>query len=166
MATVGTQAARALQDLLGSQTGVGLILAQRAAGERPGQPAYAIGRISMGHYALDLGDKSQGGRFPQMLVYCERIQNSLRQKFQRFSGTVDLVIEVRNSSDRIENMEQETQIYAEAVMDLLEQSRGEWRDGFYYSGQYEVQFEPVKAGGRNFSQTAKIRLPLEVNLHK
>jgi hypothetical protein len=96
-------------------------------------------------------------------VYCERVSNLLREKYRRFSGTVRMAIEIRDSRDRIEGLEDEVRYYADAVAQVLDSNRGDWGDGVFYPGGYEVTFGPVKQGGKNFLQSAKATFDLEVS---
>ncbi len=43
----------------------------------------------------------------------------------------------------------------DAVTRVLDQNRGSWGEGAFFSGKYEVAIDPVKHGGRNFLQVAK-----------
>ncbi|MEZ5398297.1 MAG: hypothetical protein R2729_01430 [Bryobacteraceae bacterium] len=99
-----------------------------------------------------------------MVTYCERIQNQQNEKFRRFSGVVTMAVEVRNSQDRLEGLEERTHLYVESLLEVLEDCRGEWRPGVYYCGKYEVKYEPVKHGGKNFVHVATVTLPLDVNI--
>jgi hypothetical protein len=154
----------ALSGLLSSPTGVASRLLGRLPEPGSQMPAFPPPEIVVGNIALDLWERALGGRFPQIVVYCVRVENLLVEKFRTFSGAAHLVIEVRNSQDRLEGLESRTHIYSEAVLEVLEDARGEWRTGVYYCGKYEVKFEPVRHGGKNFVQVAKIMVPVEVHI--
>jgi hypothetical protein len=96
-------------------------------------------------------------------VYCERISNTLREKFRRFSGSARIAVEVRGSLDRLEGLEEQIRFYADAVAQVLDNNRGDWGDGVFYPGGYEVTFGPVKQGGRNYLQTAKASFEVEIS---
>ncbi len=64
--------------------------------------------------------------------------NDLREKFRTFSGTVALAIDVRVSHDRSDAIGQALDVYVDAVTEVLDRARGEWRPGLYYPGGYEV----------------------------
>ena len=53
--------------------------------------------------------------------------------------------------------------YVDAVTDVLDSQRGCWAPGVMYTGGYEVSLNPLKHGGKNFLQTAKITFELEVS---
>jgi hypothetical protein len=74
-----------------------------------------------------------------------------------------MAIEVRHSQDKLDMIEQNTQTYVDAVCALLDDSRGDWGDGSFYAGGYQVNYEPVVKGGKNFLQRAKVNFALEVS---
>ena len=113
--------------------------------------------------AAEIAERALGTRYPAVQVYCEKIVNDLREKFRSFSGKAQMAIEIRQSQDRLEGLQERLELYADAVMHVLSDSRGDWGDGMYYSGAYEVAFSPVKQGGKNFMQVAKVTFEIGVN---
>lgn len=112
----------------------------------------------------DLGDKAITVRYPVIHVYCERIVNSLKEKFRSFSGTADLSVDVRVTHEHAGELQQLLQRYVSAVTGAIHSNRGQWAEGLYQTGAYEVVFAPVRRGGRNFIQSARVRLEVHVNL--
>ena len=53
--------------------------------------------------------------------------------------------------------------YVESVADILQTSVGDWGDGVFYPGAYEVQFNSPKAGGLGFVESAKLSLSVNVS---
>ncbi len=106
--------------------------------------------------AVDLSEKSGQAHYPTVLIYCDRLSNSLREKFRTFSGTAGMVIEVRLSQDKLDGLDTTMEMYVDAVTQILDGNRGDWGQGLFYSGGYDVAFGPIKQGGRNFIQIAKI----------
>jgi hypothetical protein len=125
--------------------------------------AIGIRYISAQNVSVEIAEKAGHAQYPALLVYCEKVQNLLKEKFRQFSGQVHLVIEVRHSQDKLDKIEQNTQMYADAVCALLDDSRGDWGDGAFYAGGYQVSYEPVVKGGKNFLQRAKVNFALEVS---
>lgn len=164
MSQVGTVAASALTELLCSNLGVARRLFERLGGDPNLTQRYPDPMVQSAHISGDQWEKAGPQKYPQLVVYCERIRNLQSEKFRRFSGVVDLAIEVRNSGDHVLGLEQGTLLYVEAVTDVIEDCRGEWRPCVYSSGQYEVKFEPVKPGGKRFLQVARITVPVQVNV--
>jgi hypothetical protein len=126
-------------------------------------PAVSAQQIVPQNIAPELSDRSTAGKYPLVYVYCGKIVNQLREKFRTFSGNAQMVAEVRVSQDRIEEMESHLQFYADAIMQVLDNHRGDWGDGVFYGGGYEVAFAAVKHGGRNFIQSAKVAFVLEIS---
>jgi hypothetical protein len=113
---------------------------------------------------VEIGEKTGHAQYPALLVYCDKISNLLKEKFRQFSGKAHLVVEVRYSQDRLDALETNTQACADAVCALLDDSRGDWGNGAFYSGGYDVSYEPVGRGGKNFLQRAKVGFEIQVSL--
>src|SRR5215831_15454558 len=113
--------------------------------------------------AVELSEKSGVAHYPALLVYCEKVSNTLREKFRQFAGKVSMVIEVRYSQDRVDGIENNTQAYVDAICELLDDSRGDWGDGGFYGGGYSVMYDAVGRGGKNFLQRARINFEVEVS---
>ncbi len=128
-------------------------------------PAPVIGDRQIGAHniAADLAEKTVGARYPAVTVYCEKLTNSLREKFRTFSGTARVAMEARVSSDRLDTVDGDLALLVDAITGVLDANRGDWGEGFFYTGGYEVAFAPAKHGGRNFLQTAKVTFELHVS---
>jgi hypothetical protein len=113
--------------------------------------------------AAEMAERALGMKYPAVNVYCEKIVNELREKFRTFSGRVEMAIELRQSQDRLEGIQDRLELYVDATMQMLNASRGDWGEGMYYGGGYEVAFGPVKQGGKNFMQVAKVTFEIGVN---
>jgi hypothetical protein len=114
--------------------------------------------------AAELAEKTAGVKYPAIYVYCGKVANLLREKFRTFSGEAQMVAEVRVSQDRLDGLEAQTQLFAEAVTGALDSKRGDWGDGMFFGGGYEIGYGPVKHGGRNFLQIAKVTFTVEVSI--
>jgi hypothetical protein len=113
--------------------------------------------------AAELAERSTKVRYPSVYVYCETIANTLAEKFRSFSGSLQMAIEVRHSDDRLNGLQNALELYVDSVTAVLDAGRGDWGNGLYYTGGYEVVLGAVKHGGRNFIQTAKITFRIEVS---
>ena len=74
-----------------------------------------------------------------------------------------MVVEIRISSDRLEGLNAATDLLTDAVTEVLDENHGDWGDGVFFGGAYEIKFTPVRHGGKNFIQTAKISFQLEIS---
>ena len=113
--------------------------------------------------AAELMERGGTTEYPAMTVYCEKVVNDLREKFRSFSGVVQMAIEVRHSQDRMEGIEDALEQQTDAVTQTLTASRGDWGDGAYYAGGYQVTFGRMSRGGRNFTQAAKVTFEIGVS---
>jgi hypothetical protein len=162
MAVTGSVAVRAMVGFLtATATGVNSALAQ--LGIQMGVQLVAIPatHIINQNVPFALAEKAKGMKYPVMYVYVDRVRNLLTEKFRTFSGKVRTVTEVRVSQDRLEGLEELLRLYAEAVTQVLDSNRGTWGQGAFYTGGYEVNFDPVQHGGQNFLQIAKVSFEVD-----
>lgn len=127
------------------------------------QPAPGIRTIVALNASVEISEKTGKAQYPALLVYCDKLTNTLKEKFRQFSGKVHLVVEARNSQDHLDALETNLQVYVDAVCAMLDDSRGDWGSGAFYAGGYDVSYETVTRGGRNFLQRAKVGFDVEVS---
>ncbi len=163
MASAGSRAEAKLLEILGAPTGLNATLAEVSEAESTPLNGIPVDQMVRQNIAADLIEKSAGTNYPVVQIYCEKLSNTLKEKFRRFSGRAHMVVEVRISQDRLGGLERRLQLYADGVMQLLDRRRGDWGGGLYYTGGYEALFGAVKRGGRNLIQTAKISFDVEVS---
>lgn len=140
--------------------GVGPVLGEIAA--NAGVELAGISVIAQ-NAPVALMEKSSAVKYPVVLVYADRVQNLLTEKFRSFSGKVRAVAEVRASQDRIDGLEESVRLYVEAVTQVLDANRGDWGQGMFFTGGYEVKFDPVQHGGRNVLQVAKVIFEVDLS---
>ncbi len=119
--------------------------------------------IAAQNVSVEMTESAGTAQYPAVLVYCDRVRNLLREKARLFSGAVDLVIEVRYTQEKLLLIEQNTEMYVDAVCALLDEATGDWGDGASFSGGYRVNYEPVVKGGKNFVQCAKVNFTVELS---
>ena len=158
----GTLTASVVSRLRASADGVNARVAAIEAADHSLKTA-GVRSILAHNIAVDLSEKSGLAHYPALLVYCEKVANTQREKFRQFSGKVSMVVEVRHSQDKVDGIEINTQVYVDAVCALLDDSRGDWGDGGFYGGGYTVSYDPVNRGGKNFLQRARINFEVEVS---
>jgi hypothetical protein len=113
--------------------------------------------------AADLEVHANAMSYPALIVYSEKIVNSLKEKFRSFSGAIQMAVEVRHSQDRLDGLQESLELYVDSITQVLDSNRGDWGNGMYYCGGYEVTLGAVKHGGRNFIQAAKITFEIGVS---
>ena len=125
---------------------------------------FSPAQVRSGNISSALAERSDTVQYPAANVYCEKLTNSQLEKFRTFSGNLQMAIELKNSEDRLDNVQANLEIYADAVMAVLATNQGDWGGGMYYAGGYQVTFGAVKHGGKNFIQTAKITFEIGVSI--
>jgi hypothetical protein len=164
MAQIGTIAVKKAAGLLRAPAGLQAGLAAIAQANRVELPLIELGQIISQNVPAEVIEKSAGTKYPAFHIYCEKLQNTLREKFRQFSGTATLSVDVRVTHDRLEGLDQRLQWYVDALTDVLDTNRGDWDNGLFYTGGYTVTFLPVKHGGKNFLQTAKVSFDVQVSV--
>jgi hypothetical protein len=147
--------------LTATTTGVNAALAQLGIQMGLQLAAIPATHIINQHVPFALAEKAKVVKYPAMYVYSDRVRNLLTEKFRTFSGKVRTVTEVRVSQDRLEGLENLLRLYVEAVTQVLDSNRGTWGQGAFYTGGYEVNFDPVQHGGQNFLQIAKVSFEVD-----
>jgi hypothetical protein len=158
----GTLAAQVMAFLTNATSGVNARITAMEAND-PDLKAAGIRSILSQNVSVEIAESAGQQDYPVLLVYCERVQNLLREKFRGFSGRVHLTIEVRHTQEKLALLEQYTETYVDAICALLGEARGDWGDGASYSGGYQVEYEPVAMGGKNFVQRAKVTFAVELS---
>ena len=164
MANVGTIATSRLLQLLLTPAGLKENLAAVAEMQGLTLPPVGVKQVLTQNAAQELIERSLDVKYPTILLYCEKITNDLREKFRTFSGKAQMTLEVRVSQDRVEGLEKLLGIYVDTVTRILDQNRGDWGNGMFYTGGYEATFGEMAHGGRNFIQTGKINFEVVISI--
>jgi hypothetical protein len=157
-------ATRTLAGLLASEEGIAKALSGIKLRENVEIPALDETRLFLENVSREVAERAQTFRYPAVYIYCDRVRNLLREKFRSFSGTARLNIEVRVSGERLQGLEQQLGLYLDAITEVLHQSQGDWGNGVFYGGGYEIQFEAAKPGGRSYTQSGRVVLDVDVSL--
>ena len=129
----------------------------------PALTTIGIREVITSNTPIEISEMAGQAQYPALAVYCDRMANTMKEKFREYSGTAHLVIEVRHSRPMLSGIEDNLQTYVDAVCALLDDSRGDWGGGAFYSGGYDISYEPVARGGKNYLQRAKVGVDVEVS---
>jgi hypothetical protein len=161
--TASITAQRLVEFLTATDTGLGPVVANLAADAGVDLASIPPEHVIHQNAPVALAERSQAVKYPVIHVYCDRVQNLLIEKFRTFSGKIRTVAEVRVSQDRIEGLEERVRLYVDAVTLILDGNRGSWGQGMFFTGGYEVKFDPIQHGGRNFLQLAKVIFEVDLS---
>ena len=160
MAQAAVVAVNELTRLLKADTGLAAAVAEISSD----LTAVCESDIYTGYAGADLLEKFSAVRYPTFHVCCERIVNKLVEKFRTFSGTAELAVEIRVTHEHVLELHEQLNGYVQAVTDVLDRNRGAWAPGVFHAGTYEITFQPAKRGGKNFIQSARVRVEAHVSV--
>ena len=164
MSSISRAATAKLLQTLISPSGLNTHITAMADEASAQLPPVATKQFFTSKVASDVAEKTGEVKYTAVYIYCDKMANTLVEKFRSFSGQLQMTIEVRVSQDRLDDLEQNAQLYTESVTQTLNQIRGDWGNGLFYAGAYDVSFGPVKHGGKNFIKTVKITFPVEASV--
>jgi len=162
--SIGNRATSKIVGVLSAPTGLNTNIAALAQAENVSLAPISDQHVFTDNVTIDLAEKAGEAKYTAIYVYCDKITNSLKEKFRSFSGSIQLTVEIRTSQDRLEGIDRKSQLYTDAVAQVLNENRGDWGQGLFYSGGYEVAFGAVKHGGRNFVKSNKITLLVDASI--
>lgn len=163
MAWVASTVTAKVINLLTAPEGLNACTTTLAQAQNTTVAAVGQGQILAQNVPVEIAEHSTDVRYPSVSVYCEKIINQLKEKFRTFSGKAVTTIEVRVSQDRLQGIEEQMQIYLDAATQVLDQNRGDWGGGMYYTGGYEASLGAVKHGGQNLLQICKVTFDVGVS---
>jgi hypothetical protein len=164
MIILGSTATSTIIGMITGPTGMNANLGSLSPPESEIASPINIGQIYSQNVAADLAESSTTIKYPSVYVYCEKIANTMVEKFRTFSGTMHMAIEVRHSQDRLDGIQNALELYVDSATQMLDTERGDWGNGLFYSGGYSVSLGAVKHGGRNFLQSGKITFQIDVSI--
>jgi hypothetical protein len=163
MLPVTILASQKLANLLTNGDALQQQVANMAASANLQVPVITTKQVVFSSASADVGDKNIQLTYPRVCIYSSAVKNTHLEKFKSLSGTVSVITEILTSGNLISDIDQWIHFYVEAVTQIYRQNIGNLNDGFYFSGAYEVQFLPPKAGGLGFAQSAKVTCTLNVS---
>ncbi len=111
------------------ETGIGPVVGRLAADAGIDVPGISAAQIVSQNVSLTISERALAVTYPAVHVYSDRVRNLLTEKFRTFSGKVRTVAEVRVSQDRLQGIEDQLRLYADAVTQVLDSNRGGWGRG-------------------------------------
>jgi hypothetical protein len=159
--TIAAALDRLLEKLSDPASGIGSQLRMIAARDHVTLAPPAPRSLILLNASPELLDQASDSAYPQVLVFGDQMENEQREKFSYFSGTLKLAADIRISAERLDRLEADIHRYAEAFLNVLCSGSREWGNGLVFTGRYSVSLSPVRIGGNNFLQSARISFPME-----
>ena len=110
-----------------------------------------------------MADLQQQLGYPRISIYSNRIKNQQLEKFRSLSGTATVIAEIGVTADLVDQVDLWIHFYVEAVANILRRNTGDWGDGVFFSGTYDVEMQVPKTGASGFLQTAKVTCELNIS---
>ena len=126
-------------------------------------PTIDSSRIVISSVPPDLGDRDVQLPYPRVCLYSNAVKNAQMEKFRSFSGAVGVVAEVWASANLVTQTDVWIHYYVEAISTILRNNIGDWGDGMFFSGRYDVKFQQPIAGGLGFVESAAIACSIEIS---
>ena len=157
------QAAQKLSDLLTLEDTLQQQIAAIAVSCNVNVPVITAGQVVLSSATPDIGDSNIQLQYPRVCIYSGGVKNAQIEKFRSLSGTLAITAEIWASGNLVMNTDQWIHFYVEAATNILRQNIGDWGDGIFFSGLYDVQFQAPRAGGLGFVQSARVTCNLNVS---
>ncbi len=126
-------------------------------------PIITDAQVVLSSATPDIGDKNIQLTYPRICLYSLGVKNAQIEKFRSLSGTVSVVGEVWASANLVNDADEWIHFYVEAMTNILRENIGDWGDGMFFSGIYDVQFQAPKSGGIGYVESAKVTCNLNVS---
>jgi len=162
--SIANSATSTIITLLNAPTGLNATISALAQTVDTPLPPVPAAQFFTDNVSNEIAEKTQDIKYTAVYVYCEKMANTLKEKFRSFSGYLQMVVDVRVSQDRLDGIDRASQLYSESLAQTLNQLRGDWGQGLFYAGTYDISFGPVKHGGKNFLKSVKITFPLDASI--
>jgi hypothetical protein len=126
-------------------------------------PLITAGQIVLTAASPDIGDMDVQLTYPRVCLYSTGLKNNQTEKFRTLSGSASVVAEVWASAPLVADVDQWIHFYVDGVTSILRQNLGDWSDGVFFAGLYDIQFQAPKSGGFGFVESAKITVNFQVS---
>ena len=128
-------------------------------------PPITSAQVIMSSASADVADMNLQLTYPRVCVYSSALKNTQAEKFRSFSGSVTITAEVFASGSLVSDTDQWIHFYAEGMTQILRQNIGDWGNGMFFSGVYDIQLQPPKVGGFGYVESAKVTCSINVSLN-
>jgi hypothetical protein len=126
-------------------------------------PVIVSSQVYVSSAPAGMAELQQELGYPRVSVFSTRVKNTQLEKFRSLSGSVTVTAEIAATADLLSDVDLWIHFYVEAITNILRENRGDWGDGVFYSGAYEVDIQPPKPGASGFLQLARVNFEVGVS---
>ena len=156
-------AAVKLQSLLSTSSALQTMISNYGLTNNESVPDIDTTQIQLSSATPDLADLVEQFSYPRISIYSSSVKNSHLEKFRSLSGSITIVAEIWSSGNLLTDTDRWIHYYVDAVVNILQANEGDWGDGFFYTGIFDIQFQSPKRGGFGFMQMARVSCELLVS---
>lgn len=156
-------AASKLADVLSAESALSNAIAAAGRENNLNVPTIGPHQILLSSAGPDLADMVNQFSYPRICLYSGGVRNNHIEKFRSLSGSISVIAELWSSGNFVSDTDRWIHFYVDAFTTLLGNSIGDWGDGIFFPGTFDVQFQAPKRGGFGFLQMARITCNLIVS---
>lgn len=157
------EAAQKVADLLTTDNALQQQISALASSANIAVPFITPEQVVLSSTVPAMGDKDLQLTYPRICLYTAVVKNTQVEKFRSLSGTVSVIADIWASGDLVSETDQWIHYYVEAMTDILRENIGDWGDGLFFSGMYDVQLQAPKVGGLGYVESATVTCVLNVS---
>lgn len=162
MTPLTLQVAETVANILNAQSVLQNAIADVQLSESIVLPTIPANQVILSSASSAIIDGRQQVGYPRISIYVPLVANTLQEKFRSLSGRVAVGLTIAASADLVDQVEQALHFYIEIVTGILRNNAGDWGNGLFFAGAYEVQLQAPETGGSGFVQTASITCSVSV----
>lgn len=156
-------AAQKLADLLTTGAAIEAAVTALATDNGVVVPILPASQVYVSSSPVTMAELLEELAYPKVSVFSSKLINSQVEKFRSLSGSINVTAEIAATGDLVAGVDQWIHYYAEAVSNILRQNRGDWGDGVFFSGAYEIDVLPPRAGAGGYIQIAHVNCSVDVS---
>jgi hypothetical protein len=148
--------AQKLADLLTAATAIETEVSSLSADNGVSLPILPASQVYVSSSPVTMAELLEELAYPRVSVFSSKLTNSQVEKFRSLSGTVAVTAEIVATADLVSDLDLWIHYYAEAVSNILRRNSGDWGDGVFFSGAYEIDVQPPRTGAGGYIQIAHV----------
>ena len=157
------EAAQKVSDLLTTGNALQQRISALSSSTGTAVPPITAAQVVLSSSVPAMGDKDLQLTYPRVCLYTSAVKNTQVEKFRSLSGTVSVTAEIWASGNLLTETDQWIHYYVEALTNILRQNIGDWGDGLFFAGMYDVQLQSPKVGGLGYVEAATVTCLLNVS---
>jgi hypothetical protein len=149
--------------LLTTSSAIETQVASLSASSGVNVPIIPASHVYLSSAPAGMAELQQQLGYPRISVFSTKLKNTQAEKFRSLSGSVTVTAEIAATGDLLADVDTWIHFYVEAITAILRQNRGDWGDGVFFSGAFDIDVQPPKPGASGFLQLARVNFDVGVS---